>query len=353
MLVELDRRSQDILRHAVEAFISSGEPVGSRTLSKVYGLSSATIRNVMSDLEELGFLFQPHTSAGRVPTDRAYRFYVDTVTGAAPLSASERQRIGSSLRRTAGNVDELMQASSRLLAELADTVSFVIAPDFTRSVLRHVDFVVLSPRRMLVVLVSETGQVTNRVIEVDFDHDELEPEELRRSARYLEEQFRGHTLAEARELLLARIREGRAAYDRLMRKALELGQKAFSEDISHTDLYLDGAARVLRKPEFSGNIDRARQLLATLEERGRLVTILNACLEGNGLRILIGSEAAVPDFQDLAVIAARYRWRDRELGALGVMGPTRMEYAKLISIVSYIARSLSEAMSERRNASSH
>jgi heat-inducible transcriptional repressor len=350
MLLEFDRRSQEILRHAVEAFITSGEPVGSRTLSKVYGLSSATIRNVMSDLEELGFLFQPHTSAGRVPTDKGYRFYVDTVRGTTPLSASERQRIGSSLRRTGGSVDELMQTSSHLLAEMADTVSFVIAPDFKLSSLRHVDFVQLSPRRILMVLVSETGQVTNRVIEVD---QELPPEELRRSARYLEEEFQGFTLAEARELILARMREERATYDRLLQQALALGHKAFSEEISHAELYLDGAARVLGKPEFSSNIERARQLLTTLEERGRLVAILSACLDGEGLQIVIGSEAPVPDFQDLALIATRYRWRDRDLGSLGVMGPTRMEYAKLISIVSTIARSLSEAMSERRSASSH
>lgn len=352
MQVQLDERSQDILRQTVDTFIASGDPVGSRTLAKLspYGLSSATIRNIMSELDEMGYLYQPHTSAGRMPTDKGYRFYVDNAISGTRLSRSDQERIGTRLRQSGGNVEVLMQMSSHLLAELADTVSFVIAPVFHESILKHIDLVSLSPRRILVVLVSETGQVTNRVIEVGEDYTRAE---LVRAARYLEAEFQGSTLSEARELLIAKMREERAFYDELMRSALVLGQKAFSDDRSPTDVYLEGAARVLSKPEFASNIGLAQQLLATLEERGRLVGVLNACIDGQGVQIVIGSEAQLPDFKDLALIAARYRCRDRELGSLGIMGPTRMEYAKLSAVVNHIACSLSAAISGTAPESSH
>ena len=344
MRAELDSRSQGILRRAVSTFIASGEPVGSRTLAKLspYGLSPATIRIVMAELEELGYLFQPHTSAGRMPTDKGYRFYVDTATRPATLSRSERERIGTELRRGGANVPDLMQVSSHLLAELADTVSFVIAPVFEEARLQQVDLVRLSERRILVVLVSDTGQVTSRVIEVEKDYTR---DEIARAARYLSVEFRGATLAEARELLLARMQEERASFDQIMRAALTLGQIAFAEEHPGAGVYLEGTARVLKKPEFATNVDRARQLLETLEEKNRLVELLSACLDGDGLQIVIGSEAPVDDFKHLALIAARYRCGDREVGSLGIVGPTRLEYAKVISVVSHIAKSLSSAMS--------
>jgi heat-inducible transcriptional repressor len=342
---ELDPRTQDILRQAVHTFIAFGDPVGSRTLAKVSsrGLSPATIRNIMSDLEEMGYLFQPHTSAGRVPTDKGYRFYVSTVMQGTGLSRLERELIGTSLRQSEGDVEALMQETSHLLSTMTDMVSFVIGPDLQQSALRHVDFVRLSPRRILVVVVSETGHVMNRVVDVaeDFDGEALE-----RCARYLNAEFRGFTLAEARETLVLRMREERARYDRAVEGAFTLGKAAFAEDLPPADVYLEGTSRVLAKPEFSTNIERAQQLFATLEEKSRLVEILNACLEGSGLQIIIGSEARVPALEGISLIAASYRLRDKELGSVGIMGPTRMEYAKFISVVDYIARSLSETISQ-------
>ncbi len=339
----LDTRSQEILRQAVHLFISGGEPVGSRTLSKVnaHGLSPATIRNIMSDLEEMGYLYQPHTSAGRVPTDLGYRFYVSTVAEDASLSQAEQQMVVETLRGAEGGVSELMQRTTRLLSDMTDTVSFVIGPSFENSVLRHVDFVRLAPRRVLVVLVSQTGQVLHRIVALEED---LGGEELAQCARYLEAEFDGVTLVEARESILQRMRAIEAIVNRLVKNALMIADAAFAGEMQTSEVHLDGASRMLAKPEFKMNIDRARHLLETLEERHRLVNLLNACLQGARLRIVIGSESQEPDLEGISLIGARYSDGDQDLGSIGIMGPTRMEYARFISVVDYIASSLSEAI---------
>jgi heat-inducible transcriptional repressor len=341
---DLDQRSQNILRQAIHIFIASGEPVGSRTLAKLNpeGLSPATIRNIMSDLEETGYVYQPHTSAGRMPTDKGYRFYVSTLVQGTALSPSDQELIGSSFKKVELDVGSLAKRTSRLLSRLTDQVSFVIGPDVQKSGLRHIDFVKLSPYRILVVLVSQTGQVINRVIEVP---NELSGEELQKCARYLMDEFRSFNLLEIREALLSRMREMRAIYNRLVGNALTLGKAAFTESPVLQDIYLEGTSRMLGKPEFLGDIERARQLISILEEKRRLLEILNACLEGPGVQIVIGSEAQVPDFEGVSLIAAHYRFGDQELGSLGIVGPTRMEYDRFISVVEYIARSLSEAIS--------
>jgi len=348
----LGPRNRDILRQAVGTFIASCEPVSSRALSKLNrdGLSSATIRNVLSELEEMGYLFQPHTSAGRVPTDKGYRFYVSTLRSHRTLNAVDQERIGSCLREGEDGVEGLVQRSLHLLADMTDTVSFVTGPDFEQNVLRHVDFVKLAPRRVLVVLVSETGQVINRVIELAED---LEAEELPKCARYLEREFQGHTLVEARESLVERLKEMRAVYDRLVQRSLTLGQVAFAGEMSRPEVYLEGTSRLLKMPEFRADIERAEQLLRTLEEKVRLVEILNACLDGDGLQIVIGSESRVPGFEGISLIGARYCDGGRELGSVGVVGPTRMQYARFISLVDYMARSLSEVISSAGSSRAH
>ena len=351
-LDELDLRSQDILRQAIHTFIISGEPVGSRTLAKLNpeGLSPATIRNIMSDLEETGYVYQPHTSAGRVPTDKGYRFYVSNLAQGPGLTRDEQDLIGASLKEAALDVNELAKQTSRLLSDMTDHVSFVIGPDFQQSVLRHIDFLKLAPRRILVVLVSQTGQVTNRVIELSED---LTAVELEKSARYLMDEFSNFTLLEIREALLSRLREVRALYNRVVENALRLGQATFTEVLAPRDVYLEGTSRLLKKPEFKSNIEQARKLLSISEEKSRLADILNACLGGQDLEIIIGSETRVPDLEGLSLIAARYSFGDKEFGSLGIVGPTRMEYAKFVSVVDYIAHSLSDAISRAGNESAH
>ncbi len=343
----LDGRSREILRQAVHIFITTGEPVGSRTLSKVNerGFSAATIRNVMSDLEEAGFLYQPHTSAGRVPTDRGYRFYVSTLMEGSMLQPPDWQWIHDQMlpnEAGLGGPGGLVQRTTRLLATMTGMVGFVTGPDSHHSVLRHVDFVRMAPRRLLVVLVTQAGHVTNRIVKIS---EELRGEDLLQCARYLEEQFRGYTLSEAREMLMTRLQELEAVVNDLVRNALTIADAAFSEELT-SEVHVEGTSSVLSEPEFVKNIERAQQLLATLEQRHRLVGILNACLEGPEVRIVIGSEAQVPDLEGISLIGARYSNGSRDLGSIGIMGPTRMEYARHISVVDYIASSLSAAIAQ-------
>lgn len=340
----LDARSREILRQTVHLFITMGEPVGSRTLSKVSSesLSPATIRNIMSDLEEMGYLHQPHTSAGRVPTDRGYRFYVSALMGSAGLAPDEQRRIQEQLLSSEGRLPELVQRTSKLLSDMTGMVGFVTGPDFRLSVLRHVDFVRLAPRRLLVVLVSMAGQVTTHAVEIEQD---LGGEDLAQCARYLEDQFRGYTLVEAREILLLRTHELERIVNDLVRNALTIADAVFAEELT-SEVHVEGTSRLLGEPEFVRNIDRARDLFATLEERHRLVNILNACIEGTGLQIVIGSEAQVPDLEGISLIGVRYKSGGQELGSIGIMGPTRMEYARHVSVVDYIASSLSQALTE-------
>ena len=343
----LDARSREILRQMVHIFIMTGEPVGSRTLSKVNsrGYSPATIRNVLADLEEMGYLYQRHTSAGRVPTDRGYRFYVGTLMEGEELTPTVCQWIEDQMLPTEaglGGHGGLVQRTSRLLSTMTGMVGFVTGPDSHNSVLHHVDFVRMAPRRLLVVLVSQAGHVTNRVIEIA---DDLAGDDLAQCARYLEEQFCGYTLSEARELLLHRLKEIEAVVNGLVRNALTIADAAFTEEPA-SEIYVEGTSRMLEKPEFVKNIEHAQQLLETLEERHKLVGILNACLDGSGLRIVIGSEAQVPVLEGISLIGARYSNGRQQLGSIGIMGPTRMEYARYISVVDYIACSLSAAITQ-------
>lgn len=344
---DLDTRSREILQQTVHIFITTGEPVGSRTLAKVSerGYSAATIRNILADLEEMGFLYQPHTSAGRVPTDKGYRFYVGALIEGERLVAVDRDWIRDQMVPTEAGLTGLVRRTSRLLASMTGMVGFVTGPDFRNGVLHHVDFVRMGPERLLVVMVSQAGHVTNRVVTLPA---ELTAEELRQCARYLEEQFKGYTLTEARELLLRRLQEIEAVVNGFVRNALTIADAAFAGELT-SDVHVEGTASMLGEPEFVSNIERAQQLFETLEERHRLVGILSACLEDSDLRIVIGSEARVPDLEGISLIGARYSNGSQNLGSIGIMGPTRMEYARHISVVDYIASSLSAAIARTGN----
>ncbi len=344
---ELDTRSREILQQAVHIFITTGEPVGSRTLAKVNerGFSAATIRNILSDLEDMGYLYQPHTSAGRVPTDKGYRFYVGALVDGNQLERADRAWIEDQMVPTEAGLNGLVRRTSSLLASMTGMVGFVTGPDIRNGVLHHVDFVRMAPTRLLVVMVSQAGHVTNRVVELA---SELTAEELRKCARYLEEQFKGYTLTEARELLLRRLKEIEDVVNGFVRNALTIADAAFASELT-SDVHVEGTSRMLGEPEFVSNIERAQQLFETLEERHRLVGILSACLKDSEFRIVIGSEAQLPDLEGISLIGARYSNGSQNLGSIGIMGPTRMKYARHISVVDYIASSLSAAIARTGN----
>ena len=343
---QLSDRSREVLYQTVQTFISTGEPVGSKILSRMNsnGFSSATIRNIMANLEQTGFLFQPHTSSGRIPTDRGYRFYVSSLIEAGSLLPTNRQWIQNQLIPNEDGLEGLVQRTTRLLASTTGMVGFVTGPDVRKGVLQHVDFVRMGPRRLLVVLVSEAGHVSNRVVDLP---REIPHHMLIQCARYLEEQFAGLTLSEAQQHLLDRLKEIRLAVNDFVCSALLIADVAFAGDL-HSEVHIDGASRVLSEPEFIKNIHQAHKLLATLEQRHQLLEILSICLEDSGLRIVIGSEAPVPDFEGLSLIGARYDNGNQILGSVGIMGPTRMEYARHIPTVDQIARSMSAVIAQTR-----
>jgi heat-inducible transcriptional repressor len=334
-----------VLRSLIELHVETGEPVGSGSLARSLGgvLSSATLRNVMADLEALGYLDHPHTSAGRVPTDEGYRLYVDSLMGTQPLDAGERLQIDAALGTLAASAEQTLERASHLLSRLSRHVGFVLAPDLAKTSFRHLDLVPLAYPRILVVMVSATGLVTHRVIEFP---DELPREELQACANYLNAHFAGMTLGAIRLRLLELMSEEKALYDSLLQKAVALGGRAF-EAGGEASVYLDGASNMLAQAE-PADLERMRALFRTFEEKSRLVRILTACIAGDGIRVLIGHENPDPDLRDLSLVTAACPIGGAEGLRLGVLGSTRMEYAHVVSLVDHVARALAEVLRRHR-----
>lgn len=340
----LDERSREVLKTLIQLHVLTGEPVGSETLARALDrqISSATLRNVMAELERLGFLDHPHTSAGRVPTDDGYRFYVDGLMSHQPLAPQDAAAIASGLHASEGAPTQVLERASSLLSRLSRNVGFVIAPDLAQTRFVRIDLVRLPFPRILVVLVSATGFVTQKVIAVE---EELSQDELQTCANYLNAHFTGMPLAAVRARLLELMREEKALYDSLLKHVVSLGEQVFAADDSSSSVFLDGASNIVGQPEFEDH-DRMRQLFQTFEEKGRLVKILNACISGQGVRIVIGHENPDPELHDLALVAAGLH--DEPGLSLGVLGSTRMEYPRTIALVEHVARAVQRALTELR-----
>jgi heat-inducible transcriptional repressor len=331
----------------IQLHIATGEPVGSESLSRVLSLplSPATLRNAMAELERKGYLDQPHTSAGRLPTDEGYRVYVDSLMSQASLAPRDAAAIRAEISPREGESSErVMQNASHLLSRLSHNVGFVLAPDLTRATFRHIDLVRLPHPRILVVMVSLTGLVTNKIVEVA---EEMSPEDLQWCANYLNTHFAGMGLLAIRSRLLELMGEEKALYDSLIRKVVSIGERAFAASEETDSVYLDGTANILEQPEFD-DLARMRALFKTFEEKSRLVRILNACLSGDGVRIIIGHENPDPELRDLALVTARYPLDGEPGFGLGVLGSTRMEYARMIALVDHVGRAVSRALAEFR-----
>jgi heat-inducible transcriptional repressor len=340
----LDERKRDVLRALIQLHIETGEPVGSESLSRSLGraLSPATLRNVMADLEALGYLDHPHTSAGRVPTDEGYRVYVDSLMARPSLPAGLQEAIANELRKGDASAEQMMERASSLLSRLSRHVGFVLAPDIARTSFRHIDFVALAPPRVLVVMVSASGLLTHKVVELE---EPIRPEELQACANYLNQSFAGMSLGDIRRRLLELMTEEKAQYDSLLQRVAALAGLAFDLE-GEASVYLDGASNILERPEFE-DVAKMRSLFKTFEEKSRLVRLLDACLAGDGVRILIGHENP-PDLRDLSLVAARCAVEGEEGIGLGVLGSTRMEYAYVIALVDHVARAVSDVLRRQR-----
>jgi len=336
-----DERPREILKLIIRSYITSGEPVGSRTLSKVMDakLSPATIRNIMSDLEEAGYLTQPHTSAGRVPSEKGYRFYVDNLPDSGKLSKSDERYISRMLAESE-TPEDVMARASYVLSMISKNVGIVVAPPMAQTVLKHIEFVDLGEGKLLVILVSKTGLLQRKLIRVT---DRYTQEELNRAGNYLVEQFAGRTLTDIRNDLLKRMQDDRMWFDRML-TLLQAWSGTLESEANQDAIYLQGTSNILSKPEFA-DVERMRELFQMFEEKGRLVNILNECISANppeGVSIAIGSELGVPDMRDFALITASYASADRTTGLLAIIGPTRIEYERSISIVGYLGRVIGE-----------
>jgi len=346
-VIQLDRRSREILKAIVSAHVESGEPVGSRTIARLSRekLSPATIRNVMADLEELELLLQPHTSAGRIPTEKGYRLYVDSLLPSPRLTAGDERTLRDGLRGVE-DLGQLLEKASHLLSRLTRNVAIVVAPTLVQAQLRHVEFVRVGPRRALAVFVSQAGALHSRVVETDED---LPQEELTRMGNFLSERLVGRTLPEVRNELLRMMSEEKAQYDTLLQRALTLGARTFEEGGTEAaGVYVEGTANLLAQVR-SEELDRMLSLFRAFEDKHRIVDLLNQCLENDGVRVLIGSENRAPELRSMSLVAASYRSGERPLGTVGVLGPVRMEYGRAVSLVDAIARIFTDIMSGRAN----
>ncbi len=338
----LDGRSREVLASVIVAYIESAVPVSSRQLTKggKFGLSSASLRNAMADLEDLGFLTHPHVSAGRVPTDLGYRAFVSELMTTRLPSAEERARIAEELAPEPFETDRFFQATSRVLARLTGEVGVVAAPASARFVLDSVHFTRLTERKILVAEVSDAGLVESRLIETRDDYAQVELDAI---SRRLTVDYAGRTLDEIRAHLLEALAEEKSRVDR----ALELGRRAFAEGRAENGaVFVDGTESLLEKPEFRGDVEALRRMFRAIEEKARLVSLLTDCLSWNGARVVIGSDSAFTGETQTAVVTAPYRKGDRVLGALGVVGPRRMEYERVVPLVEELGRYVSGRLTE-------
>lgn len=341
----IEGRNEDILMAVIQSFIYTAEPVGSRMLSKRYdfGLSPATIRNAMSDLEELGFLEQPHTSAGRVPTDQGYRFYVNHLPSMHELSAEESALIAQRFSPYHGEVDEVMAEASRLLSEVS-TYAGIVLRKFSTTVFSRIEFVKVRGRQVLAIFVMESGIVQNKLIVLD---EELTQDELHRVSNYLNQECAGQQLDSVRQHLLERMAEDKVRYDQLLQQVMQVGQKIFDmRTENEDDIYLGGASNIMDQPEFIANVDRMKELFKAFEQKSRLISILDQCLNEPGVNVILGSETPYDDIQACSFVTRTYHYSDRTVGVLGVIGPKRMAYPRVMAIVDYTATLMSKILTQ-------
>ncbi len=333
----IGKREREILTAIVETYISTGEPVGSRTLARSNreNLSPASIRNVMSDLADAGFLEQPHTSSGRVPTTQAYRYYANQITGEARLSPADESLIQGNLQGIT-DVQEFMERTSHVLSLISHGVGVTVSSGAgQRNALEHVYFQRLAEKKVLAVVVMRNGLVRDRVLRLT---DDLSLSDLEVAANYINQNFRGWEMEAVRVEIARRVQQERDEYDRLMRSVQELyAQGALATETASQSVFVDGASNLVITEQDK---DRLQKLLATLEEKERIVNLLSAYLDARqeAVRVVVGLEDTVPHLNNFVLIGAPARVGDEVMGSLAVIGPTRMDYEHTITAVSYIAR---------------
>jgi heat-inducible transcriptional repressor len=338
---ELSSRNAAVLDAIVERYILTGEPVGSTTIVKLLDepVSPATVRNVMAELERLGYLEQPHTSAGRMPTRRGYRCYVAGLPARGKFSGRDSDRLRDRLASEPLEIDELLRRTCHVLADLSELVAVVSAPPLADTAFQHVDFVALEGNRVLAIIVSRAGQVKNRAVVMT---EAMHQEQLDQASAYLVRRFAGRSLRE----VAARIRELRAGtgerLERLERQAIALGASSLTTDLNESDVLIEGSARLLAAPDLEA-IGDLRTVFEIIEERRLLARALRPDAQSTGPRVVIGCEPLPAGLEHCALVSASYGSGETTLGAVAVLGPTRLQYARTIALVDAIATATTAA----------
>ncbi|MGB0713174.1 MAG: heat-inducible transcriptional repressor HrcA [Gammaproteobacteria bacterium] len=339
---DLTERSRGILRLLVERYIRDGQPVGSRTLSRAVELSPASIRNVMSDLEDGGYLISPHTSAGRIPTSRGFRFFVDSLLNFRPLDETSTRTMREQLQGS-GDTSALVSSTSSALADLTRLAGIVTLPHGDVASLRRIEFLGLSDNRVLVILVVNDAEVENRVIQTDRNYSAAE---LERASNYLTNRFVGRPLGEMRSALAEDIDSARNELDHAMDAAVRMAEKALSKRQDSEDFVLSGQTNLMDFTELA-DVSHLRRLFDAFQEKQEILHLLDRCIDGQGVQIYIGEEAGYEGFNEMSLVTAPYTAGGRIVGVLGVIGPTRMAYDHVIPIVDLTAKLLTSALNSR------
>jgi heat-inducible transcriptional repressor len=335
---DLSRRAQKILHAVVTEYLSVGDAVGSRTVTRRHdlGLSPATVRNVMADLEELGLLEQRHTSAGRVPTTSGLRFFIDSLLKVRGLTPREREEIRE--RVTAPSPDEVMQRASRLLSDLTHHAAVILAPDPDEARLERIEFLPLRDGKLIAVLVTTDGRIENRLV-----MDDVDPSRLERIHNYLNDLLAGMTLDEVRERVIRELGIDKNRYDEAVASALRLGHAVFVKQPERSaDVVIAGQANLLDDVQP----DQIRDLLRTLEDKETLVRLLDRTRTADGLQVFLGTETAMSALSNSSIVGASYGPEEKPIGALAVIGPMRMNYGKVMSVVDFTAETVSQLLAE-------
>lgn len=338
----LEDRVHRVLCAIVENFIDTPEPVGSRTLSKILdlALSPATIRNIMADLTDQGFLEQPHTSAGRAPTHRAYRYFVDVCMEETGLPDEVRRVIERAVVESSSGLVSLLTSTCSLLAGLTQFTGIVASPKISQTRLRMIEFLKIQPKRIYVALITQSNMVHHKIIDLS---EEISQEFLNSVSAFLNQQFASDNLGDVRERVLKSLMEDKENYDNLLAQAVRLSKKAF--DLSEErELFVDGQSHIAN--DFN-DTSRIRRLLQTLEEKFALIGLMDQNLDTDGVNITIGGENPVPDLWDYSMITANYSNGSHVLGTIGVIGPTCMDYLRVVPIIDYTAKTLSQAIANQ------
>jgi heat-inducible transcriptional repressor len=347
---QLSERAARILSTLVREYIQTGEAVGSSAIARRggLGLSSATVRHILAELEAEGYVTQPHTSAGRIPTDLGYRSYVDSLLHGYRHSRTATA-VEEQLLKTAGSrplLAEVLTHGSHMLSRVSGNVGFALSPATEAVLFQHIEFVALSPSRVLVVLVTSGGQMSQKIIDIQ---DAPPPDELHQAANYLNTEFSGMTLLEARTAVLDRLRHERILYNALFARALQMARSALEETPEVQTIFVDGTATLIDETaqgKSAISLETLGAILRMIEEKQRLVRILNEYIDGPGMTVVIGTEHRLPDLHSVSLVAATF-FDGHGIGTVGVLGPTRMRYTRAIAVVDGVAQAVSRMLRPR------